>query len=322
MTVMNQAMIADKETGSEDAGELKWNVISASDKAQPRSYDLLRLYLNEVKGYSLLTREEERNLSIRYREKGDLEAGYRLITANLRLVVKIAMGFQRYWMQNLMDLIQEGNVGLMHAARKFDPYRGYKFSYYASFWIKAYIIKFIMDNWKLVKIGTTQAQRKLFFNLRKEKERLEGQGIEVSPKLLSERLNVKESEVVEMDQRINNWEVSLDVPVREDSAESHKSFLPAGETDADDQLANKQARELLHQKLTTFGEQLEGKEVIIFQQRLLAETPLTLQQIGSQFGVSRERVRQIETRIKERLKVYLEEEIDDISLLHESLIEV
>ena len=110
------------------------------------------------------------DLAIRYREKGDIESAYKLITANLRLVVKIAMDFQRYWMQNLMDLIQEGNIGLMQAAKKFDPYRGYKFSYYASFWIKAYIIKFIMDNWKLVKIGTTQAQRKLFFNLRKEKE--------------------------------------------------------------------------------------------------------------------------------------------------------
>ena len=128
------------------------------------------------------------DLSIRYREKGDTEAGYKLVTANLRLVVKIAMDFQRYWMQNLMDLVQEGNVGLMQAAKKFDPYKGYKFSYYASFWIKAYIIKFIMDNWKLVKIGTTQAQRKLFFNLRKEKERLEAQGTEASPLLLSQRL--------------------------------------------------------------------------------------------------------------------------------------
>ena len=177
----------------------------------------------------LLRREDETDLAIRYREKGDIEAAYKMVTANLRLVVKIAMGFQRYWMQNLMDLIQEGNVGLMQAVKKFDPYKGYKFSYYASFWIKAYIIKFIMDNWKLVKIGSTQAQRKLFFNLRKEKERLEAQGIEASHKLLSHRLDVKESEVVEMDQRLNSWDVSLDSPLNEDSEDTYKSFLPSGD---------------------------------------------------------------------------------------------
>ena len=182
--------------------------------------------MDEIKRYPLLSREEERDLSIRYREKDDMNAGYRLITANLRLVVKIAMDFQRYWMQNLMDLIQEGNVGLMQAVKKFDPYRGYKFSYYASFWIKAYIIKFIMDNWKLVKIGTTQAQRKLFFNLRKEKERLEAQGIEASPKLLSHRLDVKESEIIEMDQRLNSWEISLDSPLKRRFGR-HSQILPA-----------------------------------------------------------------------------------------------
>jgi len=163
-------------------------VVTTSARPQPVSFDPFRLYLDEIKRYPLLSREEERELAIRYREKDDMEAGYKLVTANLRLVVKIAMGFQRYWMQNLMDLIQEGNVGLMQAVKKFDPYRGYKLSYYASFWIKAYIIKFIMENWKLVKIGTTQVQRKLFFNLRKEKERIEAQGIEASPEVLSLRL--------------------------------------------------------------------------------------------------------------------------------------
>jgi RNA polymerase sigma-32 factor len=168
--------------------EPRWTNIQ--DGRQPVSFDPFRLYLDEIKRYPLLRREDERDLAIRYREKGDIEAACKLVTANLRLVVKIAMGFQRYWMQNVMGLIQEGNIGLMKAAKKFDPYRGYKFSYYASFWIKAYIMKFIMDNWKLVKIGTTQAQRKLFFNLRKEQERLQTQGIEASRKLLSHRLDV------------------------------------------------------------------------------------------------------------------------------------
>jgi len=292
------------------------------DRQQPVSFDPFRLYLDEIKRYPLLSREDEMDLAIRYREKGDIESAYKLITANLRLVVKIAMDFQRYWMQNLMDLIQEGNVGLMQAVKKFDPYRGYKFSYYASFWIKAYIIKFIMDNWKLVKIGTTQAQRKLFFNLRKEKERLEAQGIEASPRLLSHRLDVKESEIIEMDQRLNSWEISLDSPLKEDSEDTHKSFLPSEDLPVDDQIADQEAKTILHDKLMLFREQLKGKEAVIFDKRLLTEDPMTLQEIGDKFGISRERVRQIESRLKKKLKAYLEEEIADIDLLQESMVEI
>ncbi|MFZ2444861.1 MAG: RNA polymerase factor sigma-32 [Syntrophobacteraceae bacterium] len=292
------------------------------DRYQPVSFDLFARYLSEAKKYPLLSREDERDLAIRYRENGDIESAYKLITANLRLVVKIAMDFQRYWMQNLMDLIQEGNVGLMQAVKKFDPYKGFKFSYYASFWIKAYIIKFIMDNWKLVKIGTTQAQRKLFFNLRKEKERLEAEGTEVSPKLLSNRLDVKESEIIEMDQRLNSWEISLDSPVREDSEDTHKSFLPSDDLPVDDRIADHEAKAILHDKLVFFGDQLRGKEAVIFDKRLLAEDPMTLQGIGHKFGISRERVRQLESRLKKKLKAYLEEEITDIDQLRESMIEV
>lgn len=312
----------DNETLEEGDQDSLVPVVATPVRPQLVPLDPFRLYLDEIKHYPLLSREEERELAIRYREKGDVEAAYRLITANLRLVVKIAMDFQRYWMQNLMDLIQEGNIGLMQAAKKFDPYRGYKFSYYASFWIKAYIIKFIMDNWKLVKIGTTQAQRKLFFNLRKEKERLEAQGIEASPKLLSHRLDVKESEILEMDQRLNTWEISLDSPLREDSEDTHKSFLPSHELPVDDRLADQEAKAILHEKLVRFREQLKGKEAVIFDTRLIADDPMTLQEIGDRFGISRERVRQLESRLKKKLKAYLEEEIDDIDLLQESLIEI
>ncbi len=326
---MTKSKIADIEengfssdhSGSSDIGVQASNT-PIPERPQTVSFDPFRLYLDEIKRYPLLSREEETDLAIRYREKNDLDAGYKLITANLRLVVKIAMDFQRYWMQNLMDLIQEGNVGLMQAVKKFDPYRGYKFSYYASFWIKAYIIKFIMDNWKLVKIGTTQAQRKLFFNLRKEKERLEAQGIEASPKLLSHRLDVKESEIVEMDQRLNSWEISLDSPLKEDSEDTHKSFLPSDDLPVDDQIADREAKAILHDKLHLFRQQLKGKEAVIFDRRLLTEDPLTLQEIGDRFGISRERVRQIESRLKKKLKAYLEEEIEDIDLLQESMIEV
>ncbi|MCK8603229.1 sigma-70 family RNA polymerase sigma factor [Desulfoferrobacter suflitae] len=316
---------AAKKAGSkknQHSSKVKPSSVPSPGKAHSVVLDPFRLYLDEIKRYPLLSREEERELAVRYREKNDLDAAYKLITANLRLVVKIAMDFQRYWMQNLMDLIQEGNVGLMQAVKKFDPYRGYKFSYYASFWIKAYIIKFIMDNWKLVKIGTTQAQRKLFFNLRKEKERLEAQGIEASAKLLSDRLDVKESEIVEMDQRLNSWEISLDSPLKEDSEDTHKSFLPSDDLPVDDQIADREAKSILHDKLMLFRKQLNGKEAVIFDKRLLAEDSMTLQEIGDEFGISRERVRQIESRLKKKLKNYLEEHIEDIELLQESMVDV
>ncbi|MEM5787365.1 MAG: RNA polymerase factor sigma-32 [Syntrophobacteraceae bacterium] len=308
--------------GTLDSSQGKAKGTSLQGRHGPVSLDPLRLYLTEIRRHPLLSRAEEMDLAIRYREKGDMESAYKLITANLRLVVKIAMDFQRYWMQNLMDLIQEGNVGLMMAARKFDPYKGFKFSYYASFWIKAYIIKFVMDNWKLVKIGTTQAQRKLFFNLGKEKERLEAHGAEASPELLSQRLDIKESVIIEMDQRLNSWEVSLDSPLREDSEDTFKSFLPSDDLPVDDQIADKEAKAMLHDKLMLFRGLLKGKEAVLFDKRLITEDPMTLQKIGDVFGVSRERVRQIECRLKRKLKAYLEEEIEDIDLLQQTIIEV
>ena len=142
----------------------------------PATRDPLQVYLAEIRDLPLLNPDEEHELAVRYRDTGDMEAAYRLVTGNLRLVVKIALEYQRQWLFNLMDLIQEGNLGLLHAVRNFDPYRGVKLSYYSSYWIKAYILKFIMDNWRLVKIGTTQVQRKLFFKLQKEKNRLEKMG--------------------------------------------------------------------------------------------------------------------------------------------------
>ena len=190
-------------------------------------YDPLQMYLFEIKRYKLLTRDEEIELATRVQEKNDQKAAYRLITSNLRLVVKIAMDFHRYWTKNLLDLIQEGNLGLLQAVRKFDPYRGIKFSYYASFWIKAYMLKFVMDNWKLVKIGTTQSQRKLFFNLAKERDKLIAQGFKPEPRLLAERLDVKEEEVVEMSQRLGGWEVSLSAPIGDDSREAYPVIMIA-----------------------------------------------------------------------------------------------
>ena len=273
-------------------------------------YDPLQLYLLEIKHYKLLTREEEIELAIRVREKKDKRAAYRLITSNLRLVVKIAMDFNRYWTKSLLDLIQEGNVGLLQAVRKFDPYRGIKFSYYASFWIKAYMLKFIMENWKLVKIGTTQTQRKLFFNLAKERDKLLAQGFEPEPRLLAERLDVKEEEVMEMSQRLGGGEVSLNAPMSDDGKEVFGSFLPdPHEVSIDEQLSVKQSRRLLLKKLAEYRETLSGKELDIFDNRIMAENPLTLQELGDKYHISRERVRQIQERITLNIKKWLTEEI-------------
>lgn len=275
-------------------------------------YDPLQRYLFEVNRYALLTPEEEKTLLLNYHKSPEPELAYKLITSNLRLVVKIAMDFQRYWMQNLLDLIQEGNIGLMQAIKKFDPFRGIKFSYYASFWIKAYILKFIMDNWKLVKIGTTQAQRKLFYNLKKEKGRLLALGIDPVPKLLSERFSVSEKEIVEMDQRLGEWELSLDAPITGDSTEDHKSFLPDKEASPEKALSERELKQVLNTKLQNFRKELTKRELVIFEKRILAEDPLTLQDLGEQFGVSRERIRQLEEKLLKKVKAYLEKELPDI----------
>ncbi len=272
----------------------------------------LHRYLQEISQYELLSREETDELAIRFRENGDQEAAYRLVSANLRLVVKVAMDFQKYWMQNFMDLIQEGNVGLVQATKKFDPYRGVKFSYYAAYWIRAYILKFIMDNWRLVKIGTTQAQRKLFFSLNKERKLLEAQGFKPEVKLLAERLKVKESEVIEMSQRMDSWDVSLDSPVRADSDDDQKSFIPSGGPDIEDIVAGEQMKDHLSALLTVLKEKLNDKERMILEERLLTDEPLTLQTIADRFGISRERVRQIEVNLLKKMKKYLEVEMPDI----------
>lgn len=285
----------------------------------PARMDALQLYIWEINRYPLLTREQEKELAVRYREHGDTEAARQLVTSNLRLVVKIAMDFHRHWMHNLLDLIQEGNIGLMQAVKKFDPYRDIKFSYYASYWIKAYILKFVIDNWKLVKIGTTQAQRKLFFNLKKEKERLDARGFDAAPALISERLHVKESEVVEMDQRLGSWEISLDSPISEGSREQRKDVMAAEQTSAEERLADAQLKTVLREKVQEFRKFLDPKELDILEMRLLAEKPMTLHELGERHNVSRERVRQIEVRLVKRLRNYLRQEMIDFEELQGSL---
>ncbi|MDZ7642201.1 MAG: RNA polymerase factor sigma-32 [Desulfurivibrio sp.] len=272
----------------------------------------LHRYLQEISQYRLLSREETDELAHRFRETADPEAAYQLITANLRLVVKVAMDFQKFWMQNFLDLIQEGNTGLVQAVKKFDPYRQVKFSYYAAYWIRAYILKFIMDNWRLVKIGTTQAQRKIFFSLNKEKKLLESQGFKPEPKLLAQRLNVKESEIIEMGQRMEHGDMSLESPLREDSDEQRKDFLPVAGPGVEQRVAEDEVRQWMAGILDKMRLTLNDKELAILDQRLLSDEPRTLQEIADRFLISRERVRQIEANLLKKMRLYLENEVPDI----------
>ncbi len=289
----------------------------SSTKALVKS-DPIQSYLNEINRYRLLTREEEVELGKRIQEDQDQEAAYIMTTSNLRLVVKIALEFQRIWMQNLLDLIQEGNIGLVQAVKKFNPYKNVKFSYYASFWIKAYILKFIMDNWRMVKIGTTQGQRKLFFRLKKEKQLLLEQGFDPKPKLLSERLGVSEKEVVDMDQRLANWDISLDEPLKDDSNTERIEFINMDTDSSEDQMAKKQIEDILHTKVDAFKTTLNERELDIFEQRVFSDSPKTLQEIGEQYNVSRERVRQIENNILKKLKAFFKKDMPDFAMYDHS----
>jgi len=275
-------------------------------------YDPLQRYLSEIRRFHILSREEEHDLAVQYKEYGDVEAAYKLVTANLRLVVMIAREYQKSF-KNLLDLIQEGNMGLMEAVKNFDPYRGVRFPSYAVWWIRAYMIRYVMNDWRMVKIGTTQAQRKLFFNLQKEKEKIEAEGLAVGPKLLAQRLNVKEDEVIEMEQRLASRDLSVDLPIGDGDEATLLNFLPDNKQSPEDQFAETQYQDLLREKMEQFATGLKDKELVIYRERLLNEEPVTLREIGEKYGISRERVRQIEERVKKKLKSYLKKELKDVT---------
>ena len=282
-------------------------------KDSGRVGDSLTLYLREISRFPMLTPEEEHDLAHKVKE-GDSDAAFRLVSSHLRLVVKIAMGFQRRWMQNVLDLIQEGNVGLMRATYKFDPDKGIKFSYYAAFWVRAYILKFIMDNWRLVKIGTTQSQRKLFYNLNKERQRLIAQGFEPSAPALAERLNVNESQVEEMSQRLEGFDVSLDAPLNEEAGGATRlDMLPSSWQETEEALAGEELAVVLREHVQELTRHLSEKELDILHSRLLSDDPVTLREIGAKYNITRERVRQIETRLLQKLKTHLTNKIKDFS---------
>ena len=278
------------------------------------SKDSLHLYLREVGRFPMLKPDEEFELARRVQKTGDSDAAFRLVSSHLRLVVKIAMDFQRRWMQNVLDLIQEGNVGLMRAVNKFDPDKGIKFSYYAAFWIRAYILKFIMDNWRMVKIGTTQAQRKLFYNLNRERQKLIAEGFDPDAATLAERLGVGEEQIVEMQQRLDASDMSLDATVGDESGNATRmDFLPALGPGIEEKFAGMEIAQLLQDKLRDILPSLSEKEAYILEHRLLTDDPVTLREIGERYNVTRERVRQLEARLLQKLKTHLSNDIEDFS---------
>jgi RNA polymerase sigma-32 factor len=232
--------------------------------------------MSELRNYAPISREDEHLLATRWVEQGDREAGRQLVLANLRLVVKIAMEYRRAW-TNVLDLIQEGNLGLLQAVERFDPTRGTKLSSYAAYWIRAYILKYLIDNIRLVRVGTSRAQRKLFFRLNKEKRELESQGYEVGPKLLAERLDVSEQDVVDMEQRLSESELSMDAPVQEErGSASFGEFIAAGGESTEERVASSELRRVFLEHVREFAGQLDDRERQIVERRVLADEPVSV----------------------------------------------
>ncbi len=289
-----------------------WGAAGRAGEGSLARFDPMQAYMREVQQHPLLTPDEEKALAVRYAETGDREAAARLVTANLRLVVKIAYEYRRAY-RNMMDLVQEGNMGLMQAVKKYDPYRGVKLSSYAAWWIRAYMLRYILANWRMVKLGTTQAQRKLFFNLSKEKARLSAMASSRRTPKSRRRLDVTEVEVEEMDKRMSKGDASLDLPVSENDGRqiARVELLPATDTTPDLATESAELGVLLRKHLAEFRATLADKDLIIFDQRLVADEPRTLQDLGEEFGVSRERVRQLEARITGRLRTFLGHHLGD-----------
>ena len=275
--------------------------------------DPLTAYLNEIRQYENLTENEEQELAIKLLETNDSDAAYRLTTSHLMLVVRIAMTFRRQW-QNMMDLIQEGNVGLLKAVKNFDPFRGVRLSSYATWWIRSYILKYMLDNWRLVRVGTTNARRKLLYNLRKEKEKLENQGFTPTPKLLAEHFGVEESDVIDVQTSLGAGDISVDTPMRDGEEATPAMFLtdPTA-TSPEDNAERNQFLESLKQEIDSFSKELKPIEQKVLSERILSESPRSLQEIGDDHNVTREAIRQTEQRILKKFKSYIAKNTPDFS---------
>lgn len=271
--------------------------------------DPLQRYLQEVHAYPMLSLEEERELARKFHDEKDIEAAKKLVATHLRLVAKIAMEYRSAY-HNILDLIQEGNVGLLQAVRHFDPAKGARLGTYASWWIRSYILKFILDNFRLIKIGTTKTQKKLFYNLMREKQKIEAAGYYATPAELSKHLGVGEADIVEMQKRLTTPEYSLQAPIKGAKGEHEallQDFLPIEEMPADEKFAEAETQDILKKKFAEFAASLNERDKKIFEERLLSELPRTLQDIAEEYGITKERVRQIEERIILNLKKFFKE---------------
>jgi len=259
-------------------------------------------YFGQINLLPLLTPEEEFNLAARYRKCNDRESAHKLITSNLRFVVKVALEYKTYGIK-LLDLIQEGNIGLMMAVKKFDPYKGYRFISYAVWWIRAYIQNFIVKSWSLVKIGTTQAQKKLFYRIGKVRKALEADGeSEAKYEHLASDLDVTKADIVEMEQRMAARDLSLDSPVSDDHELTHLDLLQEKSLNQEESLALEQERKILEREVIRVMNHLNQKETYVIKNRIMSDSSLTLREIGNHLNLSRERVRQIESEALKKLR--------------------
>ncbi len=262
----------------------------------------LETYLVQINQFPLLTQEEEYDLAVRYRKYNDISAAHKLITSNLRFVVKIAFEYKSYGVK-IQDLIQEGNIGLMMAVKKFNPYKGYRFISYAIWWIRAYIQNFIIKTWSLVKIGTTQAQKKLFYKIGKVRKALESDGAnEKKYELLAKDLDVTKEELLEMEQRMSARDLSLDSPFDEGQELTHLELLKEDSPNQEEAITQEEAKRIREREVQNAMKRLSEKEAYVIKNRIMADEPLTLQQIGDHLKLSRERVRQIESEALKKLK--------------------
>ena len=277
----------------------------SSDITSRPTDDALALYLSEISQYTLLTKKEERELSIRYLEKNDLNAAKKLVTSNLRFVVKIALEYSKFEAR-IIDLIQEGNLGLMHAVKAFDPHKGTRLITYAVWWIRGYIREYLMKNYSQIKIGTTTTQRKLFYKLKSEIQKLESQGIEGDVKLLSQKLGASPKEITDMKQRLTNKDISLDMPLNDDPTCRLVDLQTYDSQNIDEKIAAKEESTIVRKNIDKLKNTLNEKEIYIIENRLLTDTPKTLQEIGNKFNITRERTRQIEKKLLGKIKEVLE----------------
>jgi len=282
----------------------------AASQTTPGSLDI---YLSEINRFPLLTADEERRLSRAYRDQADTRAAHRLVASNLRFVVKVAYEYRSYGLR-MADLVQEGNIGLMKSVQKFDPEKGIRLISYAVWWIRAYIQNYVLRSWSLVKLGTTQAQRKLFFSLARTKREIDRTSPEhgadsdaADANRIARRLRVKPDEVREMERRLEGRDLSLDAPMGEDGGATHLDFVVGDAGSQADEFSEAEERRMVQGRVGEALARLDPRERFIVERRLMSERPMTLKELGDHFGFSRERARQLEIRAKEKLREGLRE---------------